>query len=203
MKFLFIFLMSLSFNSLAAEANLSYLYGTGFKTGEHTRDTIRFDTSKVSEKGLLFARADLSSFDNKSSLINTRIIGQYLTGVHPSVQLQNSNNVSYTGVGLGYSSFSKNFSYFVDTNYTLTSLNVDAIQLFAYAKYKLSESFFLDGFIDNMRFFSGANTTHTQFGINYKYDDCSFGLEQHIYLNKNRVDSLDESLLNLKVKYTF
>ena len=193
----------LSTNLFAADASLSYLFASGYKTGEYTRDTLRVDVSKNSDKGLLYARADISSFDNRNSLINTRIIGHYKTGFHPSVQLQNTSSVSYTGLGIGYSEFTKEFSYFVDVNYTATSLNVNALQLFGYSKYTLTDKFFLDGFIDHVRFYSGENTTLTQFGINYKLNDFILGLEQHVYLNKNRISSLDENLTAIKIKYVF
>jgi hypothetical protein len=202
-KLLAVLFLMFSTNLFAADASLSYLFGSGYKTGEYTRDTLRVDVSNISDKGLLYARADISSFDNKNSLINTRIIGHYKTGFHPSVQLQNTASVSYTGLGVGYSKFAKEFSYFVDVNYTATSLNVNALQLFGYSKYTLTDKLFLDGFIDHVRFYSGENTTLTQFGINYKLNDFILALEQHVYLNKNRISGLDENLTAVKIKYVF
>lgn len=202
-KLLIIAIYLYSYSVLAADASLSYLYASGYKTGEYTRDTLRVDITKLSDKGLLYARVDISSFDNKNSLINTRIIGHYKTGFHPSVQIQNTNYVSYTGVGVGYSSFNKAYSYFVDVNYTATSLNVNAVQIFGYTKYNLSDNIFLDGFVDHVRFYSGENTTLSQFSVNYKVNDFVLGLEQHVYLNKNRISRLDENLTAFKIKYVF
>jgi hypothetical protein len=199
----FLLLLALFINTALAENSISLLHGSGFKTDASERTILRFDGTKVTKDYLIYYRADVNSVDDDHALLNTRVIGHLGTGVHLSAQLQNAKSVSLKGIGVGYSKFDKDFSYFTDLNFTNTSYNTDAIQSFTYAKKYITDNIFVDGYIDMMFYPDRTNTVLTQPAINYQLGGVVLGLEQHIYINKGMVKGLDENLTLLKIKYTY
>jgi hypothetical protein len=193
----------LTSNLAIADNSISLLHGNGFKTGESERNILRFDGLKLDKNYLLYYRADVNSFDDGNSILNTRVIGHYGNGLHFSGQLQNAKGVSIRGIGGGYSYFTKNISLFSDVNYITTSYNTDGVQSFTYAKANLTDDVYLDGYVDFTMYPSITNTLLTQPSINYKLGNLVFGLEQHIYLNKGNVKDLNENLTMLKLKYQY
>jgi hypothetical protein len=193
----------LTSNLAMADNSISLLHGNGYKTAESERNIIRFDGLKLDKDNLLYYRADVNSFDNSNSLLNTRIIGHYGNGLHFSSQLQNAKGVSIRGIGGGYSYFTKNLSFFSDVNYVVTSFNTDGIQSFTYAKVNLTDNIFLDGYVDIAMYPTLTNTLLSQPSVNYQFGNLVFGLEQHIYLNKGSVNDLNENLITFKLKYQY
>jgi hypothetical protein len=190
-------------NLAMADNSISVLHGNGYKTAESERNILRFEGLKLDKDYLLYYRADVSSFDDSNSLLNTRVIGHYGNGLHFSGQLQNAKGVSIRGIGGGYSYFTKNISFFSDVNYVVTSFNTDGIQSFTYAKANLTDNIFLDGYVDISMYPNLTNTLLTQPSINYQFGNLVFGLEQHIYINKGSVKDLNENLTMLKLKYQY
>jgi hypothetical protein len=190
-------------NLASADNSISVLHGNGYKTAESERTILRLDGLKLDKDYLLYYRADVSSFDNSNSLLNTRVIGHYGNGLHVSGQLQNAKGVSIRGIGGGYSYFTKNISFFSDVNYVVTSFNTDGFQSFTYTKANLTDNIFLDGYVDITMYPNLTNTLLTQPSINYQFGNLVFGLEQHIYINKGSVKDLNENLTMLKLKYQY
>jgi hypothetical protein len=196
-------LLVLFINSALADNSISLLHGNGFKTDASERTIMRFDGTKITKDYMIYYRADVNSVDDAHALLNTRLIGHLGTGLHVSAQIQNAKSVSLKGVGVGYSKFDKNFSYFTDLNYTNTSYNTDALQSFTYVKAYIADDVFMDGYVDMMFYPDKTNTILTQPAINYQLGGVVLGLEQHIYINKGMVKDLNENLTLLKIKYTY
>lgn len=194
----------LSASAMAANTSLSYLYGEDFKTGDAERNTLRVESMAKNDYGLLFGRVDVGSFDQNST-VNTRVLGHLdiYKGWHLAGQLQNTAGVNVKTYGLGYSEFKKDGYWGVDFGLVDSNFYDGGYQTFAYFKQPIWGPFKLEGFVEYYSPNSGHNTLLAQPSVMLEYKQFAVGVEQQIYINKFGVKNLDESLYQLKAKYTF
>jgi hypothetical protein len=199
-----IFAFSYDKEANAAQSSVSVLYGEEYKTGETNRNSLRFDTLAVKEWGMLYGRADVVSFGNSDSNTFTRGIAHYGNGFHIAGQIQNQKNISQTSVGFGYSSFSKDKSWFVDVYKMSSNFYGDSNHIFAYGS-KAMDKWKLNGFIEYTKpeSINMQPVIFSQIGLSYKLNEFDIGVEHHRYFNKFGVSGLDESVNQIKLVYNF
>jgi hypothetical protein len=198
-------LATCSTKSEAAQSSISYLHGDGYVSGDNTRNTVRIDTLAIKDWGLLYGRADVLSFDDSNSSISTRGIGHYGHGLHLAGQLQNQKGVSQSSAGVGYSSFSKDSSWFVDVYKMQSNYYGDSIHWFNYYSRNLGENYKATGFIEYIKP-ENKNlepVTFSQASILRKVSNVWVGVEHQRYFNKGSVKGLDESVNQLLIKWDF
>jgi hypothetical protein len=189
----------------ATVGSASFLHGDGYVTGDDTRNIARFDVTHINKDVLLYGRADLSSFDDRNSSINTRMIGHYNTGFGFDLagQYQNANKTSVSSIGLGVKSIAKDHMVLLDVYKQSHNVLGDATQVFAYVKSPEYNGFFFDGFVDTA-FYKNVTVVLAQPSVMYKMtNSLNIGVEYQLYYNKFGYDGLDESVPQAKLKYTF
>lgn len=187
----------------ATQSSVSYLHGDGYASGDDTRNNLRFDATKVGDYGMVYGRADVSSFDDANSIINTRVIGHAGVGVHLAGQVVNANRVSNTSVGVGYSQLTKGYRYGIDVYKMQSNAYGDGIHTFAFAAFPIAYGFEYDGFIEHIARSEGAAITFGQSALNYRIDNMLVGAEWQHAINKNGIKGLNESAPQLRVKWEF
>ena len=186
--------------------NLSYLAGDGYVTGEHQRNVITLDTIKAGAYGVIYANVDLQSFNTAKYSSNiSRVVGHLGNGLHLAGQIQNTQGYSNTNVGFGYDWFGKDGFAGVDVYRRADSLRGNGSYVFAFGRIMFFPSVSVGGFIDVSMPDAGQVTQWlAQPSIMYHFDDAfSIGIEQQLYLNKNYVKGLDESVPQIKLTYGF
>jgi hypothetical protein len=187
----------------AATASVSYLHGDGYASGDDTRNIVRFDALAVKDWGMVYGRTDLLSFDDRNSNVVTRGIGHYGHGWHIAGQLQNQKGIGQSSAGLGYSSFGKDASWFVDLQRMSSSYYGDSTHAFGYASRDWG-NWQLGGWIEiiqpdkNFQLNAGS-----QISVTYKIGEFRVGIEQQRYINKNGIKGLDESVNQFMLKWEF
>jgi hypothetical protein len=188
----------------AAQSSVTALYGDGYVTGEESRTSLRFDTLAVKEWGVAYGRADfVSPVSGEYSGVSVRGIAHLGRGLHLGTQIQGQKEVSNTSLGVGYSDFSKDLSWFVDVYRMNSSYYGDSSHLFAYLS-KQWDRVKLGGFLEVTQ---PDNTfqpvTFSQMALSYKLGEISVGVEHQRVFNKLGVKGLDESVNQLMVKWEF
>lgn len=195
-----------SMNALAVtKASVSYLHGDGYASGDDTRNTLRLDALAIKDWGMVYGRADVTSFDDRNSNVFTRGIGHYMHGVHLAGQLQNQRGISQSSVGVGYSEFGKDSSWFVDLYRASSSHYGDSTHGFAYYTRNIGQSYRATGFIEYIMpdIKQIEPVTFSQVQFTRKVMDVWVGIEHQRYFNKNGIRGLDESVNQLLVKWEF
>ena len=189
----------------AAQASVSYLHGDGYASGDDTRNTVRLDALTVKDWGMLYGRVDVLSFDDRNSSVVTRGIVHYGHGWHLAGQIQNQKGVSQSSAGLGYSSFGKDASWFVDAYRMSSNYYGDSLHGFGYYSKNIGRSYRAVGFIEFLapesRNFQPV--TFSQVSFQRKVNGVWIGVEQQHYINKNGIRGLDESVNQLMIKWEF
>jgi hypothetical protein len=154
---------------------------------------------------MIYGRADATSFDDKRSTVFTRVIGHYGHGLHLAGQLQNQTGISQTSAGVGYSSFTKDTSWFIDIYRMSSNYYGDSTTTFMYGSYKPHDRVKFDTFVETI--IPDVRMQQVWFmqpSINYRiYDNLWVGVEQQRYINKSGVKGLDEVVNQVKVKWEF
>lgn len=187
----------------AQAASVSLLHGDGYTSGDSTRNTLRFDETKVGEYGMVYGRADISSFDDSNSSINTRVIGHAGVGVHLAGQVVNANHVSSTSVGFGYSKLTKGYRYGADLYKMSSSAYGDAIHTFAFTSFPVGYGIEFDSFVECITREQGTSILFSQSAISYRIETVSLGVEWQLYENKNGIKGLNEAVPQLRLKWEF
>jgi hypothetical protein len=203
------FLWTSIFDSKAEAAefqrtSLSYLAGEGYVTGEHQRNIISFDTIKAGDIGLLYANVDLQSFTGTKSSNVSRVVGHLGNGFHLAGQLQNTAGYSNTNIGIGYNWFTPKGFAGIDVYRRADSLKGDGNYVFIFGKHILGSGFSIDGFVDISITDTNQRQLLAQPAIMYNVTKSfGIGLEQQLYIDKNYVRGLDESVTQLKLMYSW
>lgn len=187
----------------AAQSSISYLHGDGYVSGDKTRNVVMFDTTKVGEYGLVYARGDVSSMDDGNATLNSRIIGHLGTSLHLAWQAQNSTGVSNTAIGIGYDKIGKTTSWGIDVARLSSNAYGDGIHYFGFVKTPLVGNLYFDGWAEYFQREKGVNVLFMQPSVMYQLGDWSVGVEYQVAYNKNGVENLDESVPQVKLKMVF
>ena len=190
----------------ATTANsISLLHGDGYATGDNTRNTLRFDTTTVGEYGLIYGRADMGSFDDKNTAVNTRVIGHLGSGWHLAQQFQNTEKVSASSTGIGYDLLRTKYRVGLDVNFMSSNFYGDATHIFMFGTYNITDKLSLDGFAEYiMPLNNKDNILFTQPSIMYNiYQNTKVGMEYQIYNNKYGITGLNECVPQAKLKVEF
>ena len=189
----------------ATQGSASYLHGDGYASGDSTRNVTRFDVFNLNDLGMIYGRADVTSFDDRNSAVFTRAIGHLGHGLHLAGQLQNQTGISQTSTGVGYSKFGKDTSWFADVYRVSSSYYGDSTAAFIYGSYKPHDRVKLDGFIETTAPDNRLQQVwFMQPSIAYRiYDGLWVGVEQQRYINKNGIRGLDEVVNQFKIKWEF
>jgi hypothetical protein len=187
----------------AAQSSVSVLYGDGYVGADSSRHTVRLDTMAVKEWGMVYGRVDVSDFDDGDSSVFTRGIAHYGRGLHLAGQLQNQRGISQNSIGIGYSSFGKDSSWFVNLGRMSSSYYGDSTHAFGYASREWG-NWQLSGWLEVIQpdkdFQLNAGS---QISITYKIYQVRLGIEQQRYINKNGIQGLDEVVNQGVVKWNF
>jgi hypothetical protein len=196
-------LMTFSAQAAVTESSFSYLTGNGFVSGDPSRNTYRFDTLTVGEYGVIYGRADTTSFDDANASVTTRLIGHLGKGFHLSANLQNQKGLDISAVGGGFSHFGAQ-SFSVDVSKMSSNYYGDGTHLFIFGASEFGGSFKVDGFIEVLYPEKGQDVYFAQPAISYVVNKTvSVGLEKQLYINKSGVANLNEDVTQLRLKVVF
>jgi hypothetical protein len=189
----------------AAQSSVSIVQSSGYVTGEEERSTLRFDTLSVRPWGVVYGRADLiSPVDSTYTNTLVRGIGHLGTGLHLSGHVQAQRGVSQTSLGVGYSSFSKDQSWFVDLYKMSSSYYGEGTHAFLYGTKNLGDwkaVGFLEYTVPEARL---EPVLFSQSSVLYHLGhNVNLGVEHQRYFNKNGIRGLDESVNQLVIKWDF
>ena len=188
----------------AATASVSYLHGDGYASGDNTRNTVRLDALAIKNWGMVYGRVDVLSFDDRNSSVVTRGIGHYGHGWHLAGQIQNQRGISQSSAGLGYSSFGKESSWFVDVYKMQSNYYGDSLHGFAYYARDFGQSYRAAGVVELVApEKQKESVVFSQISVMRKVGDVWVGVEQQRYINKNGINGLDEVVNQGVIKWTF
>jgi hypothetical protein len=186
----------------AAQVTTYLLYGSGYATGDESRSTARFDATEAGKYGMFYGRADISSFNDGSTRVNTRMLGHLGKGTHLAAQLQSSNNISNAVLGIGFSALTKDYKWGVDLGRLSSNYYGDGLHLFTFTAFPLTEYLYFDGWAEVYKLEVGNDALLAQPSIMYKCSNLLVGIEYQVAYNKNGT-GLDESVPQLKIKMEF